>query len=338
LKVAAAGGNSLVASRRPIAVNVSLGMNAGAHDGNSILEGMFDALGGNGRNPGFVIVKSAGNERGQAGHARIKAFLGRQIAEWDSLAVDRPEDYIEIWHDGLDSNEFTLVAPCGTMTATLSATRSDVRASLSSNACRMRLTQLHPDNGDSRVVITIAAGQAPIQHGRWKLLIDGTVVRSGYPQLDLWVERSGARAVRFITPVEEGTLSIPGTARSVISVGACHSKMPLQLLDASSFGLTRDRRAKPDLCAPGVDIVAARANSTNHTDTIAFPGTSMAAPHVAGAIALVMSHREKNGLPHYNAHQFRSALVRTAVGLSGAHHEGFGFGLLDADQLYHLLK
>ncbi len=47
----------------PVVVNLSQGMNAGAHDGTSLLEQAFDDFSGGGREPGLVIVKSAGNER-----------------------------------------------------------------------------------------------------------------------------------------------------------------------------------------------------------------------------------------------------------------------------------
>ncbi len=70
LKLAASGGNIILSNDLPIAINVSLGMNAGAHDGTSTLEAAFDSLSAGGRDPGYVIVKSAGNERGFGGHAR----------------------------------------------------------------------------------------------------------------------------------------------------------------------------------------------------------------------------------------------------------------------------
>ena len=47
----------------PVVVNISQGMNAGAHDGRSALELGFEHFSDGGRMPGRVVVKSAGNER-----------------------------------------------------------------------------------------------------------------------------------------------------------------------------------------------------------------------------------------------------------------------------------
>ena len=53
----------------PVVVNMSQGINAGAHDGKSVLEGGFNRFTRLKR--GRVLVKSAGNERGRRGHARL---------------------------------------------------------------------------------------------------------------------------------------------------------------------------------------------------------------------------------------------------------------------------
>ena len=203
----------------------------------------------------------------------------------------------------------------------------------------MVLKEGYRDNGDNLLKITIVPSTATIQVGRWTLNVIGTNVRSSGRQVDIWVERNdAARAVRFVPEVPEITLSIPGTADSVVTVAACHSVMPLQLTTSSSFGLTRDGRPKPDICAPGFEIIGAKAADVDHCATIAMTGTSMAAPHVTGALALVLSYRHKQpGRPQYNAQQLRAEVIKTAKNYT-LHHAGFGYGMLDAEQLFNSLR
>lgn len=320
---------------KPIVVNVSLGMNAGAHDGSSALEAGFDAFTGGGRTPGRVVVKSAGNERGHGGHAATLVAEGAVTPiTWDSLAprvggFARWKDYIEVWYSGFDDIEFTLIDPAGRRTAVVSVDHLFEQFTLGGNDCELELTPNHRDNGDNLLAIRIArSGSAAIQPGAWTLEMGGREVNA-LGRVDAWVERDSARGVRFQTGVDDDkTLSIPGTARHVICVAACESRIPARTISASSKGLTRDERPKPDLCAPGADIVAARANAAP-TATVAMPGTSMAAPHVSGSIALVLSLRQKSAKPQVNASQVRSALQSTTQNFNGRHTPEFGFGVLD---------
>ena len=87
------------------------------------------------------------------------------------------------------------------------------------------------------------------------------------------------------------SVGTPGCSRKVITVGA--TDLNDEAAWFSSEGPTSDYRLKPDVCAPGVDIVAARANGTKMGKTIddyytTASGTSMATPHVAGAAALLL--------------------------------------------------
>ncbi|MHA1271022.1 MAG: S8 family peptidase [Candidatus Helarchaeota archaeon] len=91
---------------------------------------------------------------------------------------------------------------------------------------------------------------------------------------------------------EAKTVGTPGCAKKVITVGATDKND--QIAWFSSRGPTADNRVKPDVCLPGVNIVAARAKDTtmgtpvgsNYTSA---SGTSMATPHCAGVAALIKS-------------------------------------------------
>ncbi len=323
------------AAGAPVAVNVSLGMNAGAHDGTSLLELAFDSFCGGGRNPGYAVVKSAGNEFGHAGHASAQAFQGGVVPiEWDTVSTPRQEDYFEFWFQSCDDLRFTLFDPNGSQCSVDRANPSaDRHWPSGAVSIYLSLTQFHPDNGDSRLLVVVRNNQGGslTAAGGWRLEILGQNVYSA-GLVHGWVERDNARAVSFRTgSPDDLTLSIPGTARTVIAVGACQPAAPLALSSSSSRGPTRDNRSKPELVAPGVNIVAAEAGTG--TGLIAMTGTSMAAPHVTGAVALLFARRRRNSQPQLNAAQIRAALSQCLKNFNGRWQPGFGNGALDVLEL-----
>ena len=106
-------------------------------------------------------------------------------------------------------------------------------------------------------------------------------------------------------PVPASSLGIPSDARGALSVGAIHyGQWDLGTLASySSRGPTADGRIKPDLVAPaGVTTVSYGENG--------FVGTSAAAPHMAGAAALL-----KSATPSLARDDLWKALVEAAVDL-----------------------
>ncbi|MEU5950096.1 S8 family serine peptidase [Micromonospora sp. NPDC047465] len=80
------------------------------------------------------------------------------------------------------------------------------------------------------------------------------------------------------------TAGAPGSRTARYSVGAYDANDTIAPF--SSRGAGQDGLIKPDISAPGVNVRSAAAGSTGY---VAMSGTSMAAPHVAGAIALLWS-------------------------------------------------
>jgi serine protease AprX len=119
------------------------------------------------------------------------------------------------------------------------------------------------------------------------------------------------------------SITDPGNAEAVITVGATHRNRPFSygVSYFSSRGPTGDGRIKPDLVAPGEKITGPVPD--NGLDT--FDGTSMAAPHVSGAAAMLMArHDELIGDPM----RIKRILCDTATDL-GRERFFQGHGMLD---------
>jgi serine protease AprX len=119
------------------------------------------------------------------------------------------------------------------------------------------------------------------------------------------------------------SITDPGNARDVITVGSSHRLKPhtFGISYFSSRGPTGDGRLKPDLVAPGEQIRGPiRGGADDELD-----GTSMAAPFVSGAAAMLLArHRELIGNPA----RIKKILCDTATDL-GRERYFQGHGLLD---------
>ncbi len=132
---------------------------------------------------------------------------------------------------------------------------------------------------------------------------------------------------------EPGTVGSPGAAAQAITVAACaewsapagapnHSD-GIYVTPFSSRGPTLDNRVKPDICAPGLTITAAKAGTVS--GYVTYSGTSMATPFVSGIVALALQAN-----PILSPADLRQKLEATAQdrGPAGKDND-IGAGLLD---------
>ena len=144
------------------------------------------------------------------------------------------------------------------------------------------------------IYIEIIPLEEYIEEGIWDIIIASGRIIDG--RFDMWL--SGDRisnSTRFVRPVAETTLTIPSTSSKAISVGA-YDPLNFSYADFSGRGFTRQtNQIKPDIVAPGVNIVAAIPGGGTARKT----GTSFATPFVTGSTALMMEWGIINGNDKY---------------------------------------
>jgi subtilisin family serine protease len=136
-----------------------------------------------------------------------------------------------------------------------------------------------------------------------------------------------------------GSVITPGDAFNVVTVGNYYdngttSPSDDSLTSSSCRGPTKDGRLKPEFSAPGTLIKAANARWEGDTnpDFVNKTGTSMAAPHVAGGMGLLVDYRSS-----YTPQALKALLVNTSRNTSpfpSTPDNNWGFGGMNLTAAY----
>lgn len=343
---------------KPFVINMSLGGHDGAHDGTSAEEAAVESeLSTAGRQ----IVIAAGNEGSDAiyGGATLAQSTSKIFTFEIPAYTPNPDAandfvYLTMWYKNGDN--FTVSVKTPNNTTVQAATGASQNVSTANG-------QVHIVNGTGAInskgakecfieIYDSDAGTTPTVSTAWTVTVTaGSVPQGG--TFDLWLAASSMGAEFNSGNSFTKLVGMPGTAESAITVGAYVTKWAWSSLAGnvgysgvdrtnnfstfSSMGPTRDGRQKPDISAPGQAIAAARSSSASFSNQVLLApggkyvieqGTSMASPHVAGLVALMLQAK-----PTLTAAQIRSAIINTArtdANVGSVPNAQWGNGKVDA--------
>lgn len=266
----------------PLVVNLSYGTNHGSHAGNTLFETYIDAVAHRWKT---VIVVAAGNE-GFAGHHYGGRIAGGQTLDIDfTVGANLQSLYLTLWKNFVDDFSMELIAPGGQSTGILDPRRSVQQFSFGVTQIAVLYGRPSFYSGQQEIYFDLRGRNGEtVTQGIWRLRVMGQTIVDG--EFHIWLptlEEVGTTTA-FLRPSPDISITLPATSQSVISVGGYNSMLNTAA-DFSGRGFTYSIISpKPDLVAPAVNIRSARTGGGFDN----FSGTSMAAPFVAGAAALIM--------------------------------------------------
>lgn len=312
-------------------VNLSLGTQDGPHDGTYPFDTMISALTG----PGKIVVASAGNaqEDGIHGQRTLAVPTPQNMTLVVPNYVRNPlagNDYLLFtgWYEGTDQMSLTITSPRGAVIGPVPSFTDLTDVSTIDGYVNVLNGTTGTTNGDNEIYIEIfdAIASSSPRQGTWTFQFTPTSINST-GQIDMYLFANGLGDGFNIVSWSAGlfaggVIGSPGSADSVITAAAHTTKDCWTSIDASvycwnpqpplnniapfsSWGPRRDGGLKPDLSAPGFGV--ASTMSANTTPAASVPlvvpdgvhvmeaGTSMSAPHITGAVALLLAQPTWSG-------------------------------------------
>ncbi|MBW4655831.1 MAG: S8 family serine peptidase [Kaiparowitsia implicata GSE-PSE-MK54-09C] len=318
-----------IAGDRPWVINLSMGRHGEPHDGTTLVEQGLDAIvsGALGR----AIVQSTGNYYDRRIHTQGQLRLGQTHSfTWHVDPADITPNQLEIWYSGKDTFEIELRSPNGVLLPTAPLGERTVLQLGDQTIGKLYHRRHEPNNHDHQIQIFLYTTAPP---GDWQVRLRASDWVDG--RFHAWIERDVALpgCQSHFAPEDAVSECTTGTICNgfrTIAVGAYNPHLEDRpIAPFSSSGPIRDGREKPDLAAPGVAILAARSAPRHAAVTPLLTrksGTSMAAPHVTGTIAL-MFEAAQHPLPIVETR--RLLLSNAEVPDQGRSRSRLGHGYLD---------
>lgn len=318
----------------PLVVCIPLGTNMGSHMGMSRLGQYLNQVS---LSNGSAVITAAGNETGARHHFRAVMDADTDEVTAELRVGEREAGFsMELWAENMGVYTVGFISPTGEVAREISVPlRGENTVSFLLEQTQITVyTQIADVSAGSQFIFM--RFENPMS-GIWRILIRNSLdIRETF---HIWLPVRGfiSDETYFLRPDPDTIITDPGNARYPITVTAYdHTKNSIYI--HASRGYSLSGRIKPDLAAPGVNILGASVSGRRLTR---MSGTSVSAAHLAGAAAILLNWGVLNAnYPYLNTPVLKSIFVRGAQrnpALTYPNRE-FGYGTLDLYEAFLHLR
>lgn len=318
----------------PLVVCIPLGTNMGSHMGMSRLGQYLNQVS---LSNGSAVITAAGNETGARHHFRAVMDADTDEVTAELRVGEREAGFsMELWAENMGAYTVGFISPTGEVAREISVPlRGENTVSFLLEQTQITVyTQIADVSAGSQFIFM--RFETPMS-GIWRILIRNSLdIRETF---HIWLPVRGfiSDETYFLRPDPDTTITDPGNARYPITVTAYdHTRNSIYI--HASRGYSLSGRIKPDLAAPGVNILGASVSGRRLTR---MSGTSVSAAHLAGAAAILLNWGILDGnYPYLNTPVLKSIFVRGAQrnpALTYPNRE-FGYGTLNLYEAFLRLR
>lgn len=318
----------------PLVVCIPLGTNMGSHMGMSRLGQYLNQVS---LSNGSAVITAAGNETGARHHFRAVMDADTDEVTAELRVGEREAGFsMELWAENMGAYTVGFISPTGEVAREISVPlRGENTVSFLLEQTQITVyTQIADVSSGSQFIFM--RFENPMS-GIWRILIRNSLdIRETF---HIWLPVRGfiSDETYFLRPDPDTTITDPGNARYPITVTAYdHTKNSIYI--HASRGYSLSGQIKPDLAAPGVNILGASVSGRRLTR---MSGTSVSAAHLAGAAAILLNWGVLNAnYPYLNTPVLKSIFVRGAQrnpALTYPNRE-FGYGTLNLYEAFLHLR
>ncbi|AIY79425.1 peptidase S8 and S53 subtilisin kexin sedolisin [Clostridium botulinum] len=272
--------NFSVKMNKPMVIYLGVGTTEGSHDGNNLISKYLTSIASV---RGIALVAGVGNEGAAEGHA---SGVIKNIGEIDTMELNIPREMrnfsFQIWVKRPNKMSLNVISPTGEESSFIQAKRNkreEINFVFSNT--KLKINYYMPEDFSGHEVIQVIFKD--INPGIWKFALRGDYISDG--EYNAWLQPviTLPENIKFLEPDPFSTLTIPSTARKVVTV-AYHGLVNESLIATSGKGFNTNGLINPDISTVGINILTTKALG----ETTLVSGSSAATAVIAGGCALLL--------------------------------------------------